>query len=73
MGMGRKGVIFLEDEREWRLPGPLYADDLALCGELEEYLRVMVGQFGEVCRRGGLNEHVHRAYAVREISRSIRG
>ena len=29
MGMGR----FLEDGKEWRLPGLLYADDLVLCGE----------------------------------------
>ena len=33
MGMGRRGVIFLEDGRGWRLPGLLYADDLVLCGE----------------------------------------
>ena len=43
---------FLEDGREWRLPGLLYADDLVLCGESEEDLRAMVGQFGEVCRKG---------------------
>ena len=30
---------------------PLYADDLVLCGESEEYLRAMVGRFAEVCRR----------------------
>ena len=30
MGMGRRGVSFLEDEREWRFPGLLYADDLVL-------------------------------------------
>ena len=30
MGMERKGVSFLEDEREWRLPGFLYANDLIL-------------------------------------------
>ena len=40
--------------REWRLPGPLYANDLVLCGKLEEDLRVMVGQFAEVCKRRGL-------------------
>ena len=34
-----------------RLPSLLYADDLVLCGELEEDMRVMVGQFAEVCRR----------------------
>ena len=31
MGIGRKGVRFLEDGRESRLPGLLYADDL-FCG-----------------------------------------
>ena len=41
---------FLEDGREWRLPGCSYADDLILCGESEEDLRAMVGRFieGEV-------------------------
>ena len=34
MVMGRRGVIFLEDGREWRLLGLLYADGLVLCGEL---------------------------------------
>ena len=54
MGKGRKGVSFLEEGKEWRLPGLLYADDMVLCGESEEDLRVMVGQFSEVCRRRGL-------------------
>ena len=43
MGMGKRGVRFLEDGREWKLPGLLYADDLVLCGESEEDLRAMVG------------------------------
>ena len=30
----------------------MYAGDLVLCGELEEDLRVKVGWFVEVCRRG---------------------
>ena len=47
-------MSFLEDGREWRLTGLLYADDLVLCGESEEDLRAMVGQFVEVCRRRGL-------------------
>ena len=34
--------------------GLLYADDLVLCVESEEELRVMVGWFPEVCRRRGL-------------------
>ena len=49
MGMGRR-VRFMEGGREWRLPGLLYADDLILCGESEEDLRVMVGWFVEVCK-----------------------
>ena len=36
------------------MPGLLLADDLVLCGESEEDLRVMVGWFAEVCRRRGL-------------------
>ena len=48
MGMGRRGVSFLEDGKAWRLPGSLYADDLVLCGELEEDQRVMLGWFAEV-------------------------
>ena len=47
-------MSFLENGREWRLPGLLYTDDLVLCGESEEYPRVMVGQFAEMCRRKGL-------------------
>ena len=54
MVMGRRGVKFLEDGRDWRLPDPLYVDDLFLCGESEEDLSVMVGLFAEVCRRRGL-------------------
>ena len=54
-GMGRRGLRFLEDEREWRLPGLLYADDMVLCDESEEDLRTMVGRFVEVCRRGLLS------------------
>ena len=33
MGMGRRGVRFQEQGREWRLPGPFYADELVLCDE----------------------------------------
>ena len=54
MGMGRWGVSFLEDGRGWRLPGLLYADHLVIYGESKEGLRVIVGQFAEVCRRRGL-------------------
>ena len=54
IGMGRKGVRFMEDGREWRLPGLLYADVLVLCCQSEEDLRVMVGLFVEVCRKRGM-------------------
>ena len=45
-------MSFLEDGKEGRLPGLLYTDDLVLCGESEEDLRMMVGRFAEVYRRG---------------------
>ena len=45
---------YLEDRREWRLPGILYKDDLVLCGESEDDLIVTVKRFAEVCRRRGL-------------------
>ena len=51
MKIGRRGVRFQEEGREWRLLGLLYADDLVLCGKSEEDLRAMVGHFVEMCRR----------------------
>ena len=54
MGMGRRGVRFLKDGKEWRLPSFLYADDLVLCGESEEDLRVIVRWFAKMYRRRGL-------------------
>ena len=45
MVMGRRGMKFLEDGREWRLHGFLCAVDLVLYGVLEEYLGMMVGWF----------------------------
>ena len=50
MVMGRMGVKFLEEGREWRLPGLVYADYFFLC-VIREDLRAMVGRFVEVCRR----------------------
>ena len=41
----RRRESFLEDGREWRLPSLLYADDLVLCSDSEEGLRVMVDGF----------------------------
>ena len=39
--MGMRGVSFLGDGREGRFPDLLYADDLVLCAESEEDLRVI--------------------------------
>ena len=39
----------------------LYADALVQCGKLEEDLRVMVGQFAEVCRRRGLKVNASKS------------
>ena len=54
MGRGRRGIIFQEQVREWRLPGLLCADDMILCDKSEEDLRVMVCFFVEVCKRRDL-------------------
>ena len=54
MGMRRRRVNLLEDVREWKFPGLLYADDFVLCGESKEDLRVMVGWFAKACKRRGL-------------------
>ena len=40
-----------KEGREWRLPGLLYVEGFALCGELEKDLRMMVEWFAEGCRR----------------------
>ena len=61
MEMGRRGVRFQEEGREWRLPGLLYADNLVLCGGSEEDLKAMVGHFAEVCRRRGLEINVGKS------------
>ena len=45
MGIGKRGLRFQNEGRDWRLPGLLFADDLVLCDELEEDLRAMVGRF----------------------------
>ena len=60
MGMGRRGMRFQGERREWRFPGLLYANDLVLCGESEEVLTVMIGRFAEVCRRRGLKVNAGR-------------
>ena len=44
-GMGRRGVRFLEEGREWKVPDLLYADELVLCSESEEDLGAMVERF----------------------------
>ena len=53
-GMGRMEMRFLEEGKQCRLHGLLYADDLVLCGDLEEDLKVMAGCFDKTCRKRGL-------------------
>ena len=50
MKLGRERVVvrFSEGKREWRLPGLLNTDELVLCDELKDNLRVMMGRFIEV-------------------------
>ena len=36
-----EGVRFVEEGRDWRLPGFLHVDDFTLCGKSEENLKVM--------------------------------
>ena len=50
MELGITGVRFSDEERKWRLADLLYNDDLALYGEIEENLRVMVERPVDVCR-----------------------
>ena len=42
------------------MPGLLCADDLVLCDELGEDLKVMVGCFVKVCRRRGLKVNAEK-------------
>ena len=42
--MGRMGMKFLEERKEWRL----YVNGLISCGRSEEDVKVMVGSFVEV-------------------------
>ena len=46
------------------MPDLLYADDLGLCGEWKEDLKVMVRRFVEVCRRGGLKVNAGKSKVV---------
>ena len=58
-------TVTKEEGREWRLPGFLQADDLILCGELdEEDLRAMVRRFIEMCRRRSLKVNAGKSKMV---------
>ena len=46
------------------MPGLLYADDLVLCDESEEDLRVMVGWLVEVCRKRGLKVNAGKSWVM---------
>ena len=64
MGMGKKGVRFQKEEREWIFPGLLHGDDLVLCGKSEEDLRAIVGRFIEVCRGRGLKVNAGKSNVI---------
>ena len=46
------------------MPELLYADDLVLCGGLEEDLRANVGRFIEVWRRRGLKGNADESKVI---------
>ena len=46
------------------MPGLLYADDLILCGESDEDLRVMVRRFYEMCRRRDLTVNAGKSKVI---------
>ena len=60
-GDGKSGREVLRGGERRRLPGVLYWDDLALCAESEEDLRVLKGSFVEVCKRRGLKVTVDKS------------
>ena len=49
-----------------RLTELLYADDLVLCGELEQNRKVVVANFVEVCRKSGLKINADKNKEVLE-------
>ena len=61
MGMGKRGVSYMEDGREWRLPSLSYADDLVLYNKSEENLRVIASKSNVMILNGeeGLECEVH--------------
>ena len=49
MRKGRMQVRFLEEGKDWRLRGFLYAGNLVLCGEMKVGLIMKMRLFVEVC------------------------
>ena len=60
-GMGKMRVRFSDEGKKWRLTNLLNADDLVLCGDSEEDLRMMMGRFVEVHKRRGLKVNVDKS------------
>ena len=63
MVMGKIEVNLLEEGRE-RLSDLLYVDDLVLCAEKEEDMKVMVVRFVEICRIRGLKDNADKNNAM---------
>ena len=40
-------MTFSEERRGWKLSGLMYVDGMALCGESEKDLRMMIERFSE--------------------------
>ena len=55
---------FLEEGRQERLHSLLYADDLVLCGELEDQLRSMEGRFVDLGKRRDLKVNAGKSKAM---------
>ena len=64
VGMARMGVRLMEEGRGWILSDILHANDLALCGESEEDLKVMVRRFVEVCKKRGLQFNANKSMVM---------
>ena len=44
-GVGENGTAISEEEIEWRVPGFLHTDDMALFGSVKENLRIVIRSF----------------------------
>ena len=67
------GMSFLEEEKDCRLPGLLYAGNLDLCGKSKEDLKVVVKCIVEMCRRRGLKVNADNMKVMVSFEEEILG